>query len=157
MGNTTMPSPWEMTPQEKWAENFRENVNLVTSRIQENGVERYQNGVREAFERAGVDVDVAETSKAVNAFSNSVDKFSDEAMRRTTALAAANYYNQVGDVDVDGAEQFLGDVGDYDDTDGSEEEFMVATEVLGTKFINNWGQSYEGETGDGSEVEGDIL
>jgi len=133
-----MPSPWEMSPQEKWAQNFRDRIEAVTDNI-EGSVDDYQTGVEEAFARAGVDVSAEETSLAVSRFSDAVDKFSDEAMKRTTVVAAAIYLenNEVSGVDTGGV------AGSTDYDSASEADFENATEILGQKFVNNWADSYQ--------------
>ena len=139
-----MPSPWEMSPQEKWAQNFRNRVTAVTDNISDEGVERYKAGVEAAFERGGVNLEPADVSKSVSAFEDSVDNFSDEAMKRTTAAAAARYLetlDEVPDVISDEADEIEGNT-EYDDTSGSDSEFEAATVVLGNKFIQNWADSY---------------
>jgi len=132
-----MPSPWEQTPQEAWAENFRDRIEAVTTNIQDGGVEDYKAGVNEAFDQAGVDINMQDTAYAVSRFEDAVEKFDDEAMKRTTVLAAAQYVeNENPDVSTGG----LGDVDTYEDT--SVDQFEQATVVLGDKFIQNWGKSY---------------
>jgi len=132
-----MPSPWEQTPQQAWANNFQDRIESVTQNIQDNGVEDYKSGVREAFDQAGVDIDMQDTAYAVSRFEEAVDKFDTEAMKRTTVLAAAQYVeNENPDVDTGG----LGNVDTYEDT--SVDQFETATVVLGDKFIQNWGKSY---------------
>jgi hypothetical protein len=132
-----MPSPWEQTPQQAWANNFQDRIESVTQNIQDNGVEDYKSGVREAFDQAGVDIDMQDTAYAVSRFEEAVDKFDTQAMKRTTVLAAAQYVeNENPDVDTGG----LGNVDTYEDT--SVDQFETATVVLGDKFIQNWGKSY---------------
>jgi len=137
--NLTMPSPWESTPQEKWAQNFRDRIEAVTNNI-EGSVEDYKAGVEAAFERAGVDMDAQDASVAVSRFEDSVDNFSDEAMKRTTVVAAALYLenNDVPD-DVDTG----GVAGSTEYDDASEDDFEAATEVLGHKFVDQWAESYQ--------------
>lgn len=133
-----MPSPWESTPQEEWAQNFRDRISAVTNNIDEDGVEKYKTGVEAAFERAGVDIDADDVSQAVSNFEDSVDNFSDEAMKRTTVVAAAQYLenNDVEGVATGGVEGST----EYDDAD--EADFEAATEILGDKFVQNWADSY---------------
>jgi len=132
-----MPSPWEQSPQEAWAENFRSEISRVTSEIQDGGVEDYKSGVEAAFNQAGVDLTAEDASKAVRKFSDSVDKFSDEAMKRTTVLAAAQYLEN-NSVDVD-AGTVAGSL-TYEET--SADQFEAATRVLGEKFVSEWANSY---------------
>lgn len=143
MGNTTMPSPWDSTPQEQWAQNFRDRISAVTSNIEDSGVEDYKAGVEAAFERAGVDMDADDVSVAVSRFEDSVENFSDEAMKRTTVVAAAQYLenNDVPD-DLD-----TGSVpGSTEYDSASADEFEAATRILGDKFINNWADSYTADS-----------
>ena len=137
MGNTIMPSPWESTPQEQWAQNFRDRISAVTDNLEESGVEDYKAGVEAAFDQAGVDVDADDVSLAVSRFEDSVENFSDEAMKRTTVVAAAQYLEN-NDADVD-----VGSVpGSTTYEEASEDEFEAAPRVLGDKFIQNWADSY---------------
>lgn len=136
-----MPSPWEQTPQEAWAENFQDRIGAVTTNIKDRGVDDYKQGVMEAFDQAGVDIDMSDTAYAVSRFEDAVDNFSDEAMKRTTVLAAAQYLEN-NDPDVDTGN--LGAVDTYEDT--NEDQFETATLVLADKFIQNWGNSYVQES-----------
>lgn len=142
-----MPSPWEKTPQQSWADSFERQVSVISDRIQD-ATDDYQAGVEQAFERAGADVDVDEVSQAVEAFEEQADNFTEQAMKRATAVAAALYLETQDNVDVDfsGEDASLGDVQgktDYDDTNGSDDEFRAAVLVLAEKFVQNWAQSYQ--------------
>lgn len=134
-----MPSPWEKTPQESWAMNFRQRITAVTENI-EDSVDDYETGVQEAFDRAGEDVNVSADSLGVANFASAVDEFSDEAMRRATITAAGQYLEN-NDVPV--STSGVAGVTEYDDSTDSAEAFENATEVLGYKFVREWADSYE--------------
>lgn len=141
MGSTKMPSPWDQTPQEAWAENFRLQISAVTDNIQDS-VDDYETGVQVAIEEGDFDTSVSADSFPVQKFSNAVDQFSDEAMRRATIVAAAEYLENN---DVPGSVDTSGVAGntEYNDTTDSQSDFENATEVLGYKFVSNWAESYE--------------
>lgn len=116
-----MSAPWELDPAEKWARNFRRRVSAITDNAQsDEAAEGYVSGVLEKAEGDVTESSIRE-SAGYQAWEDAVSNFSDEAIKRSTVVAA-------------------GLAEDYDSA--SEGQFEEATEVLGEKFINNWSDHY---------------
>jgi hypothetical protein len=116
-----MSAPWELDPAEKWARNFRRRVSAITDNAQsDDAADAYVAGVLEKAQGDVTESSIRD-SAGYKSWLDAIETFSDEAIKRSTVVAA-------------------GLAEDYDSA--SEGQFEEATEVLGQKFIDNWSDHY---------------